>query len=86
MKYTSYFSRLLKSQGIPHLSADAFALYMNIVHLEGRIAQLEELSRQTKNEDTKFALKLQKGLLEEKIMKLTNHREPEAFVQDLLLR
>jgi len=44
MKYTSHFSQILKGNGSPCLSQDMFALYMNIVHLEGRIAQLNDLA------------------------------------------
>ncbi len=50
MKYTSYFSQTLKSNGSPHLSQDMFALYMNIVYLEGRITELNVLAKKSGTE------------------------------------
>ena len=40
MQYTPHFSQTLKGNGSPHLSQDMFALYMNIAHLKGRVAEL----------------------------------------------
>ena len=40
MKYTSYFSQILKGNGNPHLNQDMFALHMNMVHLLGCVAEL----------------------------------------------
>jgi len=44
MNYTSYFSQILKTSGCPHLSSDMFARYMNIVHLEGRMTELNNFA------------------------------------------
>ncbi len=85
MKFTNYFSRILKSQGVPHLDTDAFAVYMNIVHLEGRITQLNDLASQARDNDRKFAYRLDKEQLEYKIQKLTQHQEPSDYL-DLLVR
>ena len=84
MKYTQYFSRTLKSSGTPHLDADAFAHFMNVVHLEGRIAQCESLINKALTNDQKFAYKLEKDLVEDKVRLLTNNREPKEFLRDLV--
>lgn len=84
MKYTSYFSQTLKLNGSPHLSQDMFALYMNIVHLEGRIAQLNELISKVKQNDLKAVYKLNVDSIECKINRLTTMMEPEEFLNLLV--
>ncbi len=62
MKCNSYFSQTLKGNCSPHLSQDMFALYLNILHLEGRIPQLNDLlskgNRMTKSLFTSLKLTL----------------------------
>ncbi len=72
MKYTSYFSLMLKGNGSPHLNQDMFALYMNIVHLEGRIAQLNDLAKTVQQNDQKCVCWLKIDGIEDKIKALTN--------------
>ena len=84
MKYTSYFSQALKGNGSPHLSQDMFALYMNIVHLEGRIAELNDLANKAKQNDQKFVYRLKIDAIEGKINKLSNRTEPKEFLNSLV--
>ncbi len=84
MKYTSYFSQILKGNGSPHLSQDMFALYMNIVHLEGRIAQLNDLADKADQNDQKFVYRLKIDAIEDKIKKLTNRMEPKGLLHSLV--
>ena len=84
MKFTSYFSQNLKSNGCPHLSADMFALYMNTVHLEGRIAQLNDLANKAKQDDQKFVYRLKIDSTESKILKLTERMEPKEFLISII--
>ncbi len=84
MKYTSYFSQTLKGNGSPHLNQDMFALYMNIVHLEGRIAQLNDLAEKANQNDQKFVYNLKIDLIKDKIKKLTNRMEPKELLHSLL--
>ena len=84
MKYTSYFSQTLKGNGSPHLSQDMFALYMNIVHLEGRIAQLNDLANTAQQNDQKFVYRLKIDAVEDKIKALSNRKEPKELLHSLL--
>jgi len=84
MKYTSYFSQNLKSNGCPHLNTDMFALYMNIVHLEGRIAELNDLANKAQQNDEKFVYRLKIESIEGKILKLTGRMEPKNFLNLLV--
>jgi hypothetical protein len=80
MKYTPYFSYILKLNGSPHLSQDMFALYMNIVHLEGRIAQLNDLANKARQNDQKFVYRLKIDQLKDKVTKLAKRMEPEQLL------
>jgi hypothetical protein len=84
MKYTTYFSRNLKANGVPHLSPDMFATYMNIVHLEGRIAQLNDLINKAESNDQKFVYRLQKDLILDKIKRLTGDHDPKQVLKELV--
>lgn len=84
MKYTSYFSQILKLNGCPHLSEDMFALYMNIVHLEGRIAELNDLASKAQQNDQKFVYRLKIDRLIDKILKLTDRMEPKDFLNSII--
>jgi hypothetical protein len=84
MKYTSYFSQTLKGNGSPHLSQDMFALYMNIVHLEGRIAQLNDLAKTAQQNDQKFIYRLKINTIEDKIKALSNKMEPKELLHSIL--
>ncbi len=61
-----------------------FALYMNIVHLEGRIAQLNDLAEKANQNDQKFVYNLKIDLIKDKIKKLTNRMEPKELLHSLL--
>jgi hypothetical protein len=84
MKYTSYFSQNLKGKGCPHLNADMFALYMNVVHLEGRIAQLKDLVSKAQQNDQKFVYRLKIDAIEDEIKALSNRMEPKELLHSLL--
>ena len=84
MKYTRYFSQTLKGKGSPHLSQDMFALYMNVVHLEGRIAELNDLANKADQNDQKFVYRLKIDAVEDRIKKLTNRMEPKEFLHLLI--
>tara|TARA_R100001369_G_C3281597_1_gene162098 strand:- start:609 stop:872 length:264 start_codon:yes stop_codon:yes gene_type:complete len=84
MKHTFYFSQTLKGNGSTHLSQDMFALYMNIVHLEGRIAQLNDLADKAKQNDQKFVYKLKFDAIENRITKLTIRLEPKEYLYSII--
>lgn len=83
MKYTAYFRPHLKANACPHLNADRFALYMNIVHLEGR-AQLNDLANKAAQNDQKFVCRLKVDAIERRINKLTSRMEPKGVLNSLV--
>ena len=84
MKYTSYFSQILKLNDRPHLSPDMFALCMHIVHLEVRIAELKDLANKAEQDVQKFVYKLKSEHIKDKILNLTERMEPEDFINSIL--
>ena len=61
-----------------------FALYMNIVHLEGRIAELNNLTKTVEQTEQKFVYRLKIDTIEGRILKLTNRLEPKAFLRSII--
>ena len=84
MKYTSYFSQTLKGNGSPHLKQDMFAPYMNLVHLEGHVALLNDLANKAEQNDQKFVYKLKIDDIEGEIKALSNRMEPKELLHSLL--
>ncbi len=80
MKYTSYYSSLLKSKGIPHLTVAQQQYIMNVVYLEGGIAHISKLnsSGESQANKTKYLYKLHVQL-----HNLTKDKTPEALFQQL---
>ena len=80
MKYTSYYSNLLKAKGIPHLTVAQQQFIMNIVYLEGGISHIDKLkcSGESQANKSKYVYKLSAQLYN-----LTKDKTPEALFQQL---
>lgn len=81
MKYTTYYSNLLKAKGIPHLTVAQQQFIMNIVYLEGGIAHIDKLKCEGESQanKSKYTYKLYSQLYN-----LTKDKTPEAVFQQLL--
>lgn len=86
MKYTAYLSQLIKSQGAPHFDSQVFAKVMNIVHLEGKIAALNELKQKERMSDLKHKYDIDIFGNQEKLKELTSTVEPFLFFRNLFAR
>jgi hypothetical protein len=51
MKYTKYFSDVLRNQGVPNLNVEQYARLMNIVSLEGRLQELLDIKATIPNRE-----------------------------------
>jgi len=51
MKYTKYFSGVLRNQGVPNLNVEQYAKLMNIVSLEGRLQELLDIKETIQNRE-----------------------------------
>lgn len=61
-----------------------FTHYMNIIHLEGRIAELNNLTNKEKKNDQKFNYRLRMDAIKDKILKLRVRIEPKAFINAIV--
>lgn len=86
MKFTRYYSRLIKAQGVPHLDTDQHCRLMNIISLEGRLLALESLKNDLKNttDHHKFDMRIYKINL--KIKALTENQFPKDVLQNMVFR
>ena len=61
-----------------------FALYMNILHLEGRMTELNDLVNKAQQNDQKFNYRLKIDIIKDKILKLTDRLEPKDFINSII--
>jgi len=80
-RYSQYFERMVKNNGVPNLTEKDFRRYMNIVYLEGYYSALRELGTAKEYnsievyKNNKLLYTLTKGLPPEKLyFKMTNNR------------
>jgi hypothetical protein len=81
MKFTTYYSNVIKAQGVPHLSVKAHARLMNIIFLEGALYHLHGLKAEGQS---KVNLNKKEYQLYDQLYKLTNKQSPQDILQDLL--
>lgn len=78
MKFTAYYSNLIKANGVPHLNVKQHAHLMNIIVLEAGIRQLQAL----KCEGDSLANKNRTLFdLENKLKYLTHKEAPEVVMR-----
>lgn len=76
MKYTEFFNKHNKANGVPVLNSDQFGRYMNIVHLEARIKEMNKyISRD--NYSTIFKV-------EKQLTGLTGNLKPEDLLKEMV--
>jgi hypothetical protein len=82
MKYTRYFSKSLSAQGTPHLSPDAFKVYMNIVALESKIEGMEKCKKL--NLAYPGHIDFQIDRIKDQVESITGGRTPEEQMRRLV--
>lgn len=85
MKYTKYFSGVLKNQGVPILNVEQFAKLMNIVSLESRMQELLDIKESNKNREEYYKYDVRIKRLSAKIEALTSSIAPSELMQRMVL-
>ena len=85
MKYTKYFSGVLRNQGVPNLNVEQYARLMNIVSLEGRMQELLDLKETITNREEYYKYDVRIKRLLAKIEALTANEPPNALMQHMVL-
>lgn len=81
MRYTNFFSSLVKEQGPPHLNPDQFKRMMNIVFLEGMIAGMEKIKVKEKSQTFKYDMLIFKQ--NQLLTKLTGNLRPNQLIREM---
>ncbi len=86
MKYTKYFSGVIKNQGIPHLNVEQYVRFMNIVSLEGRLQELFELKESIDNVEEIYKYDIRIYRVSNKIKGLTSDQYPKDVMQNMIYK
>ncbi|SDB33305.1 hypothetical protein SAMN03097699_0755 [Flavobacteriaceae bacterium MAR_2010_188] len=81
MKFTRYYSILIKSQGLPHLNVAQHCRLMNIISLESALNQLEEIKK-TSGDPHKFEFEMYR--LRQKLQALTGNKFPVEVIKEMV--
>lgn len=81
MKFTSYYSKLIKAHGVPQLSAKSHFLLMNILFLEASMHALDTLKCEGQSQTNKNK---QFQRLKWKLRDLTGNAPPEVLMERLM--
>ena len=86
MKYTKYFSGVLRNQGVPNLNVEQYARLMNIVSLEGRLQELLDLKEGLKSPNDHYKYDVRIHRLSNKLKGLTSSEYPKDVMQNMLYK
>ncbi|NND52911.1 MAG: hypothetical protein HKN54_10930 [Flavobacteriaceae bacterium] len=84
MRFTRYYSKLIKTQGIPHLDVNQYCRVMNIVSLEGRLQELNDLKKELKhpNEHYKYDVRIHR--ITQQLKSLTLDQYPKDVIEQMV--
>ncbi|WP_431159089.1 hypothetical protein [Winogradskyella poriferorum] len=82
MKFTTYYSSLLKSKGVPNLTVRQYQKIFNIMILETRIDETNKLLKSSVDPNTKFILNKRNYSLYSKLHNLIRDKCPEDIFRD----
>jgi len=84
MRYTKYFSFIVKENGQPQMSADSFRTMMNIVFLEGVISGLNKSKEAHKGTDTYYKYDASIFKEQSRLTDITGNVEPSDLLENLI--
>jgi len=84
MKYTKYFSGVLRNQGVPNLNVEQYARLMNIVSLEGRLQELLDIKETITNREEYYKYDVRINRITNKIKELTLDVLPKELMQNMI--
>ena len=83
MKYTKYFSGVLRNHGVPNLNVEQYARLMNIVSLEGRLQELLDI-KETLNREEYYKYDVRINRISNKIKELTLDVLPKELMKNMI--
>ena len=86
MRYTNYFSIVVKENGQPQLSSEQFRLMMNIIFLEGVIHGLNKSKEANNGTDQFYKYDVTIFKNEKRLTDLTGNVKPNELLLQMLKR
>lgn len=84
MKFTRYFSGIIKNQGIPHIDVNEYRRLFNIISLEAKLEELYKLKDNERSHDRKYALDIRIHTLKGQLDRLTLENTPQNVLKYML--
>jgi hypothetical protein len=84
MKFTRYFSGIIKNQGIPHIGVNEYRRLFNIITLEAKLEELYKLKDNERSNDRKYTLDIRIHTLKELLDRLTMENTPQNVLKYML--
>ncbi len=84
MRFTRYYSKLIRTQGVPQLSVDQHARLMNIISLEGRLAELESIKKSLVNSDEHYRYDVRIFRIQMQLKGLTGDQYPKDVMNHMV--
>jgi len=84
MKFTRYFSRVLKDHGTPDIQVSHYQTLLNIIVLENKIDLLKKMQSRVRNSDRKYFLSADISGLQSQLNQLTMENKPEHLLKYML--
>ena len=84
MKFTYYYSNLLKTNGVPHIGVKQYQYIFNLMALEIRLDEQNKIIQALPNGDAKAALNKHNFNLYNKLNNLTKGKEPKEIMRALM--
>ena len=84
MKYTKYFSGVIRNQGVPNLNVEQYAKLMNIVSLEGRLQELLDIKETITNREEYYKYDVRINRITNKIKELSLDVHPKELMQNMI--
>ncbi|MBT8259043.1 MAG: hypothetical protein KJO49_11260 [Bacteroidia bacterium] len=84
MRFTRYYSKLIRTQGVPQLSVDQHARLMNIISLEGRLAELESIKKSLQDSNQHYQYDVRIFRVQLQLKGLTGDQYPKDVLNHMV--
>lgn len=84
MRFTKYFSCIIRNQGVPNLNVEQYARLMNIVSLEGRLQELLNIKATIQNREEYYKYDIRINRITNKIKELSLDALPKELMQNMI--
>ena len=86
MRFTKYYSGVIKSNGVPNLSIEQHCRLMNIISLEGQLNAIEQPKKSHKRTDGYHIYDIKIHRIQQKLKGQTLDQYPKDVLSDMVYR